>query len=57
MTGYCKRCQCSHSAWTRLNNGVICGRCGSRERDLRLRPIVPPRLENPRSGLHIRRQG
>lgn len=39
MNGYCKHCHCTHAAWTRLNNGFICGHCGTRERDLRVVPI------------------
>jgi hypothetical protein len=39
MTGYCKNCHHTHAAWTRLNNGVVCGLCGARERDLRVMPV------------------
>ena len=41
MTGHCKNCHSTHSAWTRLNDGVICGLCGARERDLRVVPVTP----------------
>jgi hypothetical protein len=58
MKAYCKNCQCSHAAWTRLNDAVICGLCGTRERDLRVQPVnaerrpltyVSARQNNPSS--------
>jgi hypothetical protein len=39
MNGYCKNCHQTHAAWTRLTNGVVCGLCGARERDLRVIPV------------------
>jgi hypothetical protein len=39
MNAYCKNCHHTHAAWTRLNNGMICGLCGTRERDLRVTPV------------------
>jgi hypothetical protein len=39
MNGYCKNCHHTHAAWTRLTNGVVCGLCGARERDLRVMPV------------------
>jgi hypothetical protein len=39
MNAYCKNCQCSHAVWTRLNDAVVCGRCGARERELRVQPV------------------
>ncbi|MBZ0299886.1 MAG: hypothetical protein K8J31_09105 [Anaerolineae bacterium] len=39
MTGYCKHCHTTHAVWNRLNDGVICGLCGARERDPRVVPV------------------
>ena len=39
MMQYCKTCRCTHGAWTRLNDGLICGRCGTRERNPQIVPI------------------
>ena len=39
MNAYCKNCHHTHAAWTRLTNGVVCGLCGTRERDLRVMPV------------------
>lgn len=39
MTAYCKSCHCTHSAWSRLTNGYICGLCGARERDPQVTPV------------------
>ncbi len=39
MKGYCKTCHCSHFAWNRLNDGYICGLCGTRERDPHVTPV------------------
>ena len=39
MVTYCKHCRRNHAAWTRLNDGVICGRCGTRNRDQRIVPL------------------
>ena len=39
MTLYCKTCRRTHGAWTRLNDGMICGRCGTRERNPQIVPI------------------
>ncbi|HLV35109.1 MAG TPA: hypothetical protein VKY59_08360 [Spirillospora sp.] len=56
MIGYCKHCHQTHAAWTRLNNGVICGLCGTRERDLRVTP-VNAQTENRRASLVPARVG
>ena len=42
MSAYCKNCQRSHAAWARLNDGHICGLCGTRERDPQVTPINKP---------------
>ena len=39
MTGYCKHCEQAHSAWTRLNDCLICGHCGTRVRNLHITPV------------------
>jgi hypothetical protein len=32
MQAYCKHCRQTHAVWNRLNDSVICGRCGTRVR-------------------------
>lgn len=39
MRAYCKSCDREHSAWNRLNDGMICGLCGTRERDPQVKPV------------------
>lgn len=39
MQAYCKNCHRTHAAWNRLNDGLICGRCGTRDRDPLVKPI------------------
>jgi hypothetical protein len=39
MNAYCKHCRSEHAAWTRLNDGYICGLCNTRERDPQVRPV------------------
>ena len=39
MNAYCKRCHRTHAAWTRLNDGYICGRCLARDRDPQVKPV------------------
>jgi hypothetical protein len=39
MNAYCKHCHRTHAAWTRLNDGYICGRCLARDRDPLVKPI------------------
>ncbi len=39
MKCYCKSCRRSHAAWNRLNDGYICGHCGTRERDPQVMPV------------------
>ncbi len=47
MTAYCKNCHCTHSAWTRLTNGCVCGLCGTRERDPKIMPVNSTHQRNP----------
>jgi hypothetical protein len=42
MRAYCKQCNREHAAWNRLNDGVICGLCGARERDPEVKPVQSP---------------
>ena len=39
MRVYCKNCGREHAAWNRLNDGLICGLCGTRERDPQVKPV------------------
>ena len=39
MKMYCRSCHRTHEAWTRLNDGFICGCCGSRERNPQILPV------------------
>jgi hypothetical protein len=39
MKAYCKHCHTVHAAWNRLNDGYICGLCGTRERDPQVTPV------------------
>lgn len=39
MMTYCKHCRRNHAAWIRLNDGLICGRCGSYERNQQIVPL------------------
>ena len=48
MTTYCKHCGHTHAAWMRLNDGMICGRCGNYERNRQIMPV------NARAGSHKR---
>lgn len=32
MHAYCKTCRQTHAVWNRLNDSMICGRCGTRVR-------------------------
>ncbi len=44
MQAYCKHCRQTHAVWNRLNDSVICGRCGTRVRASELlsgRPTEP----------------
>lgn len=39
MMMYCRTCHRTHRTWIRLNNGVICGRCGARVTNARIVPF------------------
>lgn len=39
MKTYCKNCRCEHAAWNRMNDSLICGLCGMRERTPNVRPF------------------
>lgn len=55
MTAYCKTCRCEHAAWNRLNDGYICGLCGTRVRDLYVQPFNAPENKPTRTGRLKRR--
>lgn len=52
MIAYCKTCHSTHAAWNRLNDGAICGLCGTRERDSR---VVPPHAQVETNPEHLNR--
>lgn len=55
MMLYCKNCHHTHAAWTQLNDGLICGRCGARERNPQIIPLTLKRLERePRTARRLK---
>ena len=51
MRIYCKTCRRTHEAWTKLNDGLICGRCGNREHNPQIVPLYQ-HVERERRSLH-----
>lgn len=47
MQIYCKNCRQTHPVWNRLNDHLICGRCGCRVRESELLVTTPHLREQP----------
>ncbi len=47
MQAYCKTCRQSHAIWNRLNDSMICGRCGTRVRGSEFLSVQLPLTSHP----------